>query len=48
VASTPFLVKDLQPWAPSVLGKVVDDFNATLKQYPLIPLGTPDPYTPPR
>jgi arylsulfatase len=41
-------IKDLHPWAPSVMGKVVDDFNATLKQYPLIPLGTPDPYTPPR
>lgn len=41
-------IKDLHPWAPGVLGKVVDDFNATLKQYPLIPLGTPDPYTPSR
>jgi hypothetical protein len=31
-----------------VLGKVVDDFNAGLARYPLIPLGTPDPYQPPR
>jgi hypothetical protein len=31
-----------------VLGKVVGDFNATLTKYPLIPLGTPDPYTPPK
>jgi arylsulfatase A-like enzyme len=41
-------IKDLNPWAASVMGKVVDDFNATLEKYPLIPLGTPDPYTPPR
>ena len=41
-------VKDLNPWAESVLGKVVDDFNAGLEKYPLIPLGTPDPYRPPR
>jgi arylsulfatase len=41
-------VKDLNPWAESVLGKVVDDFNASLARYPLIPLGTPDPYEPPR
>ena len=41
-------IKDLNPWAESVLGKVVDEFNATLEKYPLIPLGTPDPYTPPR
>jgi arylsulfatase len=41
-------IKDLNPWAASVMGKVVDDFNATLERYPLIPVGTPDPYTPPR
>jgi hypothetical protein len=39
---------DLNPWAYSVLGKVVDAFNATLDRYPLISLGTPDPYKPPR
>jgi hypothetical protein len=41
-------IKDLNPWAFSILGKVVDDFNATLERYPPIPLGTPDPYKPPR
>ena len=41
-------IKDLHPWAASVIGKVVDDFNATLTKYPLIPLGTPDPYAPPK
>lgn len=41
-------IKDLNPWAESVLGKVVDDFDASLDRYPLIPLGTPDPYAPPR
>ncbi len=41
-------IKDLNPWAKSVLGKVVDDFNESLARYPLIPLGTPDPYVPPR
>jgi arylsulfatase len=41
-------VKDLNPWAESLLGKVVDEFNASLEKYPLILLGTPDPYMPPR
>jgi arylsulfatase A-like enzyme len=41
-------IKDFNPWAESVLGKIVTEFNATLEKYPLIPLGTPDPYTPPR
>jgi arylsulfatase len=41
-------IKDLNPWAAGVLGRVVDDFNASLEKYPLVPLGTPDPYRPPR
>jgi arylsulfatase A-like enzyme len=41
-------IKDLNPWAASVFGKIVDEFNATLEKYPLIPMGTPDPYHPPR
>jgi arylsulfatase len=41
-------VKDLNPWAESLLGKVVEEFNASLDKYPLIPLGTPDPYEAPR
>jgi arylsulfatase len=40
-------IKDFNPWAESLLGKVVDDFNASLVKHPLIPLGTPDPYKPP-
>jgi arylsulfatase len=27
--------------------KIVGAFNATTKDNPLIPMGTPDPYTPP-
>ena len=41
-------IKDLNPWAESALGRIVTDFNASLEKYPLIPLGTPDPYKPPR
>jgi arylsulfatase len=41
-------VKDLNPWAESLLGRVVDEFNASLEKHPLIPLGTPDPYEPAR
>ena len=28
------------------MGKIVGAFNATTKDNPLIPMGTPDPYTP--
>lgn len=28
--------------------KIVTDFEASLRKYPPIPPGTPDPYTPPR
>jgi arylsulfatase len=41
-------IKDLNPWAESLLGRVVDEFNASLEKYPLVPLGAPDPYEPPR
>ena len=44
----PAALKDLNPWAESALRKVVDDFNVSLARYPLIPLRTPDPYSPPR
>jgi arylsulfatase len=40
-------VKDANPWVPSAIGKLVDDFWATVEEYPLIPVGTPDPYEPP-
>jgi arylsulfatase len=41
-------VKDANPWVPSAIGRLVDDFWATVDRYPLIPAGTPDPYRPPR
>ena len=41
-------IKDLNPWAESVLGKIVTEFSESIEKYPLIPLGTPDPYEPPR
>jgi len=28
--------------------KIIGGFEASLKKYPLIKLGTPDPYTPPQ
>lgn len=40
-------VKDANPWAETVMGRIVSDFEASLEKHPLIPLGTPDPYTPP-
>jgi arylsulfatase len=40
-------IKDANPWVPSAVGKLVDDFWATVDKYPLIPVGTPDPYQPP-
>ena len=40
-------IKDLNPWAESVMGKIVADFEASLEKYPPIGVGTPDPYTPP-
>lgn len=40
-------IKDANPWVQSAIGKIVSDFWATVEKYPLIPVGTPDPYTPP-
>ena len=40
-------IKDANPWVPSAIGKIVNDFWATVDKYPLIPVGTPDPYQPP-
>jgi len=40
-------IKDANPWVPSAIGKLVDDFWATVDKYPLIPVGTADPYVPP-
>ena len=40
-------IKDANPWVPSAIGKIVSDFWVTVDKYPLIPVGTPDPYQPP-
>jgi arylsulfatase A-like enzyme len=40
-------LKDFNPWVLSAIGKIVDDFWATVDRYPLIPVGAPDPYSPP-
>lgn len=35
-------------WVVTPLFKILGDFQASLKRFPLIPTGTPDPYLPPR
>ena len=40
-------VKDFNPWAQSVMDKIVADFVATTVKYPNVPANAPDPYTPP-
>jgi arylsulfatase A-like enzyme len=40
-------IKDFNPWVLSAIGKIVNDFWVTVERYPLIPVGTPDPYSPP-
>ena len=35
-------------WVLDPVMKILDDFEASLKQHPPIPMGTPDPYEPPR
>jgi hypothetical protein len=34
-------------WVADPVTKIVGEFEASLKKYPPIKLGTPDPYTPP-
>ena len=41
-------VKDANPWAQSVMDKIVADFVATTVKYPNVPPNAPDPYTPPK
>ncbi|MGH8790185.1 MAG: arylsulfatase [Cupriavidus necator] len=36
----------INSWLVGPALKLIGDFNASLKQAPLIPMGTPDPYTP--
>jgi arylsulfatase len=35
-----------ESWVVGPVLKIVDEFEKSLKQYPLIPMGTPDPYLP--
>lgn len=39
-------VKDSNPWAQSVMDKIVAEFNATVEKYPNTPPNSPDPYVP--
>ena len=41
-------VKAFNPWAQSVMDKLVAEFEATTKQYPHVPPRAPDPYVPPK
>jgi arylsulfatase len=40
-------IKDSNPWAQSVMDKIVADFMATTERYPNVPPNAPDPYVPP-
>jgi arylsulfatase A-like enzyme len=40
-------IKDFNPWVLAAIDKIVVDFWKTVERYPLIPVGAPDPYTPP-
>jgi hypothetical protein len=42
-----FDIKDANPWAESVMNKIIADFEATTARYPHVPPNAPDPYTPP-
>jgi hypothetical protein len=35
-------------WVVTAMLKIIGDFEASLKTYPPVKLGTPDPYTPPQ
>jgi arylsulfatase len=40
-------IKDFNPAVIRAIDGIVAAFWATVEQYPLIPVGTPDPYAPP-
>jgi len=40
-------IKDSNPWAQSVMDKIVADFMTTTQRYPNVPPNAPDPYVPP-
>jgi arylsulfatase A-like enzyme len=39
-------IKDANPWAQSVMDKIVAEFQATVERYPHVPPNAPDPYVP--
>ena len=39
-------IKDFNPWAQSVMDRIVADFVATTEKYPHVPPNAPDAYTP--
>jgi arylsulfatase len=41
-------IKDFNPGVIEAIDRIVAAFWATTERYPLIPVGTPDPYTPSR
>lgn len=41
-------IKDVNPWAIGRFDQLVADFKATVEQFPNVPAGAPDPYTPTR
>jgi arylsulfatase len=41
-------IKDFNPWAQSVMDRIVADFVATTEKFPHVPPNAPDPYVPPR
>jgi arylsulfatase A-like enzyme len=41
-------IKDANPWAQSVMDKLVAAFTATTARYPHVPPNAPDPYEPPK
>ena len=41
-------VLQANPWALSVMNKLVAEFNESAERYPHVPKGAADPYVPPR
>jgi arylsulfatase A-like enzyme len=41
-------ISSLNTWVYYPVGKIIDDFQGSLKREPPIPVGTPDPYRPPK
>jgi arylsulfatase len=41
-------VKDSNPWVQSVTDRLINEFTATMKRYPNVPVNAPDPYSPPK